>query len=190
MCSSPPLGAPKSQLVVEQPLIRCWNIPKKDTPSPKTKNKLQQDGRRGTITIKSNPIPTGWVTHKMETNYTKEVLPLLWRFRTPFRFTSLGTWESSENLTLKVSGIWLQDFHRTGENRDFSLGGRQQNLACTKTQRKSSNVKETEPKLPASVGRSPVEARVGKGSAQGWGTNSSCLEKSPLASWRSLLTWP
>ena len=136
MCSSPPLGAPKSQLVVEQPLIRCWNIPKKDTPSPKTKNKLQQDGRRGTIRIKSNPIPTGWVTHKMETNYTKEVLPLLWRFRTPFRFTSLGTWESSGNLTLKVSGIWLQDFHRTGENRDFSLGGRQQNLACTKTQRK------------------------------------------------------
>ena len=31
----------------------------------------------GTITIKSNPIPTVWVTHKLENNNTKEVLPLL-----------------------------------------------------------------------------------------------------------------
>ena len=38
---------------------------KKDTSPPKTK-KLQQDGRRGTITVKSNPIPTGWVTHRLE----------------------------------------------------------------------------------------------------------------------------
>ena len=27
-------------------------------------------------------------------------------------------WESPGNLTLKVSGTWLQSFHRTGENRD------------------------------------------------------------------------
>ena len=32
-----------------------WNPPRKDTLRPKTK-KLQQDGRRGTISIKSNPI--------------------------------------------------------------------------------------------------------------------------------------
>ena len=34
---------------------------------------------------------------------------------------SLGNWqrdwESPGNLTLQSSGIWLQDFHRTGENR-------------------------------------------------------------------------
>ena len=63
MCSSPPARAPKLQLDVEQPLTGgCWNPPKKDTPHPKTK-KLQEDGRRGTIRIKSNPISTVWVTH-------------------------------------------------------------------------------------------------------------------------------
>ena len=56
---------------------------KKDIPHPKTKKKPQQDGRRGTITIKSNPIPDGWVIHKLQNNNTKEVLLLLCRFRTP-----------------------------------------------------------------------------------------------------------
>ena len=50
---------------------------KKDTLRSKTKEKLQQDRRRGTIMIKSNPIPTRWETHKLENNITKEVLPLL-----------------------------------------------------------------------------------------------------------------
>ena len=30
--------------------------------------------------IKSNPIPTGWATHKLENNNTGEVFPLLRRF--------------------------------------------------------------------------------------------------------------
>ena len=49
----------------------------------KIKKKPQRDGRKGTIMIKSNSIPTRWVTHKLENNSTKEVLPLLWRFWTP-----------------------------------------------------------------------------------------------------------
>ena len=36
-----------------------------------------RDGRRCTIMIKSNPIPTRWVTYKLENDNTKEVLPLL-----------------------------------------------------------------------------------------------------------------
>ena len=39
------------------------------------KNKPQRDGRKGAITIKSNPIPAGWVTHNLENNYTTKVLP-------------------------------------------------------------------------------------------------------------------
>ena len=75
--SYPPARAPKSQLVVEQPLTGGhWNPPKKDTLRPKTK-KLQQDGRKGVIVIKSNPISAGWVTHRLENNNTKEVLTLL-----------------------------------------------------------------------------------------------------------------
>ena len=80
MHSSPPARAPKLQFTAEQLLTGgCWNIPKKkkDTPHPKTKKKTPQDSRRGTITMKSNPIPIGWVTHKLENNKTKEVLPLL-----------------------------------------------------------------------------------------------------------------
>ena len=71
---SSPARAPKLPLAVELSLTGgCWNPPKKDTPHPKTKKKLHQDGRRGTITIKSNAIPVGWVTHKLENNNTKEV---------------------------------------------------------------------------------------------------------------------
>ena len=55
---------------------------KKDTPHPKTK-KLQQDGRRGTIMIKSNPIPARWLTLRLENNNTKEVFVLFWMFWTP-----------------------------------------------------------------------------------------------------------
>ena len=84
MCSSSPVRAPKLQLAVEQPSTGGhWNQPTKDTSCPKTKKKLQQDGRRGTITIKSNPIPAGWMTHKLENDNNKEVLPLLWRFWIP-----------------------------------------------------------------------------------------------------------
>ena len=62
----------------------CWTIinrktlelTKKNTPPPKTKEKPQRDGRRGTITVKSNPITAGWVTHRLENTYTTEVHPL------------------------------------------------------------------------------------------------------------------
>ena len=49
-------------------------------PCPRSKEKLQWDGGRGAIIIKSNPIPASWTNHKLENNNTKEVLPLLWRF--------------------------------------------------------------------------------------------------------------
>ena len=59
MCSSPPKRVPKLQLDVEQPsTVGPWNLPKKYTPHPKTKEKLQQDSRKGTITVKSNPTAT------------------------------------------------------------------------------------------------------------------------------------
>ena len=48
---------------------------KKDTLHPKTKKKLQRDGRWGAITIKSNLIHARWATHKLENNYITEVLP-------------------------------------------------------------------------------------------------------------------
>ena len=65
-------------LAVEQPLTRGFqNPPKNDTPHPKTKKKPQQDSRRSTVRIKSNPITTRWVIHRQENNNTEKVLPLL-----------------------------------------------------------------------------------------------------------------
>ena len=97
VCSYPSARALKSQLA-EQPLTGGrWNLPKKDTPCPKTKKQQQWDGRRGTIVINQIPFPSwGWPTNWRtiipnnintqrtipKNNNTKEVLPLLWRFRT------------------------------------------------------------------------------------------------------------
>ena len=126
----------------------CWTVidrktlelTKKDTPHPKTKEKPQWDDR-GTITIKSNPITTEWVTHKLENNYTQwrtEVHPLEWRFWAPRQASQRGSpakeEEFPENQTLKASGIWLQDFDRTGGNRDSTLGGHTQSSVCIRTQ--------------------------------------------------------
>ena len=55
---------------------KTLELTKKDTPHPKTKEKTKLDGRRGAITIKSNPITIGWVNHKLENIYTTEVHPL------------------------------------------------------------------------------------------------------------------
>ena len=46
-------------------------------PTSKTKKELQQDGRKGVIMINSNPIPTRWVTRRLENNNNKDVLALL-----------------------------------------------------------------------------------------------------------------
>ena len=99
-----------------------------------TRRKSRDDSRRGTITIKSNPITTGqWLTnwrtiipqkstHCSEGSEPHVMLPNL----------GVRQWEEefSENQTLKASGIWLQDFNGTGWNRDSTLGGHTQ-VVCT-----------------------------------------------------------
>ena len=124
----------------------CWTIidrktlelTKKDIPHPKTKEKPQWDGKGGEITVKSNPITAGWVTHRLENTYTTEVHPLEWRIWAPRRLPNLGVWqweeEYLENQTLKASGISLQDFDRTGGNRDSTLGRHTQSSVLIGTQ--------------------------------------------------------
>ena len=128
-----------------------------DASHPKTKKKLQQDSKRDTVTVKSNPIPAGCVTHKLENSNIKELLPLLWRFWTPrqaFQLDDLtkglgipkeSDLEAQWDLIIKLPQDW-------GKQKLQSWRA-QQNLACTKTQRKGAvTPQETEPKLPASVG--------------------------------------
>ena len=78
-------------------ISRMLEPTKKRYPCPKTKKKPEQDGRRDTITIKSNPIPTRWLTHKLENNNIKEVLPLLWRLGIPHQASHLGTDKGTGN---------------------------------------------------------------------------------------------
>ena len=53
--SSPPRN-PQLQLAAEQPSTgECWIPPKKDTPRPRAKVNLQQDGRRGKIAFRIKP---------------------------------------------------------------------------------------------------------------------------------------
>ena len=76
----------------------CWTVinrktlelTKKDNPHTKTKEKPQWDGRRGAITIKSNPITAGWVTHKLENTSTTEAHPLEGRFWAPRQASQPG----------------------------------------------------------------------------------------------------
>ena len=74
-------------------------------------------------------------------------------------------WELPGNLTLKASGIWLQNFHMTGET---DTGGHKQNLVLTRTPDKGAvTPQETEPDLPVSVQESLVEAWFDSGLLQG-----------------------
>ena len=147
--------------------------------------KLQQDDRRGVITIKSNQIPAGrWPTN-WRTIISKKFSHCCEGSESHFGLWSLGSqqrvWESPGNMTSKASRIWLQDFHRTGGTRDSRLGGHKQNTAHTKTQRKGAvTAQEAEPKLPARVGRLPVGAWAGSGHHRDGGTGSSSLRRAPL----------
>ena len=126
---------------------------KNNIPYPKTNKKPQWDGGKSTITIKSNPTPTEWVTqwvtHNLENNNTKEVLPLLWRL---------------------ITGL-PQDW---GKQRLQSWRAQIKSCMHQDPEERSSDptaepVQETKPKLCASVEGFPVEAWVGRGLPQGQG---------------------
>ena len=100
------------------------------------------------------------------------------------RLPSLGiqqrAWESPGNLTLRASGIWLQDFHRTGGNRDSSLGEHKQNCVHTETKRKGAvTPQEAEPKLLVLEGLLWRCESAGAHYRERW-TGGSCLRRSPL----------
>ena len=85
------------------------------------------------------------------------------------RFLNLGIqqrdWEPPGNLTLKVRGIWLQNFHRIQETDSWRA---QTKLVSTKIQEKGAlTPQETEPDLPVSVQEYLVEMWVDSGLPQG-----------------------
>ena len=68
---------------------------------------------RGAITIKSNPIPARLVTHKLENNNTKEVLPLLWRYLAPCQASQPGD---------LAKGLWIWLWGQMGLDDRISTG--------------------------------------------------------------------
>ena len=90
-----------------------------------------------------NPMPTEWVTHKLKNSNTKKFSHSCEGSEPLVKLPSLRIWQrdwgSSGNLTLKASGIWLEDYRRTGENRDSTFGGHRQNLAHMKIKRKEAS---------------------------------------------------
>ena len=59
MRSSSPARTPKLQLAAKQPSAgECQITPKKDTLHPRTRENPQKNGKRGTMLIKSNPVPS------------------------------------------------------------------------------------------------------------------------------------
>ena len=110
---------------------------KKDTPCPKAK-KPQQDGRRGTATIKSNPIPTKWLTYKLENSNTKDILSLLWRYWSPHQASQPGDLQKGRN-SHGIWPFWLQDFQRTGETDTPGVEGTNKTLHAPRLRGKSSD---------------------------------------------------
>ena len=119
--------------------------------------------------IKSNTVPVGWATYKLESNTPKKFSHSCEDSEDHVRVSSLGIQQRDRefpgNLTLKASVICLQDFHSSGGTR-LHLGGHKETLVCTKTQGKAAVIpQETEQGLPASVGGSPGVAVVNSASA-------------------------
>ena len=54
-----PVRTAKLQLAIDRRMLEPTKKKKKDTPYPGTKEKPLQDSRRGTIMLKSNPLPAG-----------------------------------------------------------------------------------------------------------------------------------
>ena len=74
----------------------------------KEKKKLQWDDKRDPIMIKSNPLPTGWVIHKLEINNTKRSSATFVKVLSPMSgFPAQGSDKRTGNLTLMASEIWL-----------------------------------------------------------------------------------
>ena len=166
-----------------QLLNNHWQL--KDTPHPK-KKKPQWDSRRGAIRIKWNPILVQKMTQNLEKNNTEEVLPLLWRFWIPRQASQPGDLTKGLGIPRESSPEGHQDLI-TGLPQDWGKQGlqpwRAQSKSCThqEPEERSSDSKETEPKLPASVGGCPIEAGSTAAPHRDGRTGGSSPGRYPLA---------
>ena len=146
--------------------------------------------------IKSHPIPAGWVTHKLENNNTKAVLPLLWRFWVPCQGSQPGDLKKGLGIPREFDFEGQQDLiiglpRTRGNKRGF--GGHKQNRACTMTQGKGAvTPRETEPDLPLVLEGLLWRCGLAVACHGDRGMGAGVLEGAPWhkPSWRSPLTLP
>ena len=102
------------------------------------------------------------MTHKLQNNYTKEILTVKKVLGPTLGFPTWGSGKGIEN----PQGIWLWkpvgfDYRTSTVLRKQTLGGHKQNLVCTGSQEKGAlSPQETEPDMPVSVQESLMEALV------------------------------
>ena len=77
--------------------------------------------------------------------------------------------EFLENQTLKPSGIWFQEFNRTGGNRDSTLRGHTQSSVCIGTQGKEQWPQGRLNQTYLLVLQGLLQRRWGGGSGSPWG---------------------
>ena len=86
------------------------------------------------------PNPAKWVTHRLENNYTEEVLALLWRFWTPSQAPQHGHLTKGLGISLEREtwGPTGYDYWPSRGLRETAstLGELKQKFACTKTRRR------------------------------------------------------
>ena len=153
--------------------------------TPKDKEEMAGDGRRGTITIKSNPIHTGWVTHKLENNNTKKITHHCEGLELHVRLLAWGPNKGTGNLQRiwlgRLVGFDYKTSTELGETETLLLEGTNKTLHAPR-------VKGKEQWLHRKLNQNYLQCwRVSCGGVgqQGLitgteGTGSSCLGMSPL----------
>ena len=188
MCSSSLEKTPKLQLTAEQPLTEeCWIPAKKRYPSPRAKEKPQQDSRRSKIAFRKpytcqrcSEGSNKTLCAPGESIETEPDLPLSVLVSPVEVQVSNGLPQGQE---LRVQQTWVR--HKPSWRRSpltpsteppeltQDWGNRllgKQNLVRTRTQEKGTGTpQETDPDLPVSVQESPAEVWIGSGLLQGSG---------------------
>ena len=88
-------------------------------------------------------------------------------------------------MALKANGACSQEFHKTGENTDYTLRGHTQDSMCTGCQGKAGTPYESGSDLPAGFGVPSRKARVSCGSLCG----QDIRGRSPSYNHQHEVTW-
>ena len=108
---------------IEQPLTGRHLNPPKNSPHPKTKEKLQQDRRRDAIMIKSNPVPSGSSSPQTGEQLYHQSFSLLWRSWSPHQFFSyIASSTRGQTIEARITILslpeWKSQLQKVNQNEN------------------------------------------------------------------------